>query len=127
MDMQSSTYIPGTCNIDPEGVRSRKRVGQASLVIGSAALIAAYAMELPPGVRYAIAVSTGFATILNFKQARRKFCVANGLSGKYGNDRAKQAVGSESDRARDRTQSTRMILTTLGLSLLVGVVGLLPL
>jgi len=121
-------YIPGTCNIGIREIRRRQLVGgigtflTISTIFGFAnhhsARISRLSTFLPARV-----MSIGYL------QARKKFCLAFGLSGlfNFGKLGSTQRVISEEDRKIDRQAAIRLLLQAAALAAAVtALVFVLP-
>ena len=73
-------YRAGACNIGPEEIAQRRRMGLAFLVIAIVLALALVAVDAPALLRIAIwpPLAAAFTTL---EQVRRRFCVAFGMAG----------------------------------------------
>jgi hypothetical protein len=120
-------YRAGACNIGPEEIAQRRRMGLVFLVIaiGLAALL--LAVDAPSWLRIAIwpPLAAAFTTL---EQVRRRFCVAFGMAGvrNFGPEVGHaQRIEDDEARASDRRTALTMALYCSLLAAVVTVVFVL--
>ena len=105
-------YRAGACNIGPEEIAQRRRMGLVflAIAIGLAALL--LAVDAPSWLRFAIwpPLAAAFTTL---EQVRRRFCVAFGMAGvrNFGPEVGHaQRIEEDEARASDRRTALTMAL-----------------
>lgn len=80
LDGDQGRYRPGACNIGPEEMAARRRIGLIQLLLAVAVGAALFAIDSPPWTRVAVwpVLAAAFVTL---EQVRRRFCVAFGFAG----------------------------------------------
>ena len=96
----SDQYVPGSCNIGPDEIALRRRVGHAGLAVTAALGAALLRSDLHPAWRLTLAVPAAGAAS-GYLQARQRFCANFGWRGVYNFDR----LGQERPVTGDRTQT----------------------
>ena len=105
-------YRAGACNIGPEEIAQRRRMGLVflAIAIGLAALL--LAVDVPSWLRFAIwpPLAAAFTTL---EQVRRRFCVAFGMAGvrNFGPE-VGHAQRIEDDEARATDRRTAIVMAT---------------
>ena len=96
-------YVAGVCNIGPDEVALRRRVGHVGVATTAALAAALIRSELHPAWRLTLAVPAAGAAA-GYLQARQRFCADLGWRGVYNFDRRgqEQPVTGNQDLARDR-------------------------
>jgi predicted lipase len=96
----SDQYVPGSCNIGPDEIALRRRVGHAGLAVTAALGAALLRSDLHPAWRLTLAVPAAGAAS-GYLQARQRFCANFGWRGVYNFDR----LGQERPATGDHTQT----------------------
>ncbi|HEY6170973.1 MAG TPA: hypothetical protein VIX80_01825 [Candidatus Kapabacteria bacterium] len=126
MDSNSS-YEAGSCNIDIQGVRIRKKLGTLTAVIGLLILAIMFYFRVDPMIRFMITAGFGAGAALNFIQANEHFCVANSLQGTMEEGMKRTKIGrTEIELQKDRKKMYSIIIKTAVTALAAGSFGLLP-
>jgi hypothetical protein len=103
-------YRAGACNIGPEEIAQRRRMGLVFLAVavGLAALL--LAIDAPGWIRIAIWPPLAVA-VITLEQVRRRFCVAFGMAGlrNFGPE-VGQAQHIEDDDARATDRRTALVM-----------------
>ena len=127
--MAQVDYIPGTCNIGGDELRSRRIVAAVGLVLSLSALIIFIATDVSQSARLGIFIPLLVMSI-GWVQSRKKFCLAYGFAGtfNFGKLGHLSRVSDPIARAADR-RTALMILaqSTLYAAVLTAVVVALPL
>jgi hypothetical protein len=122
-------YIPGTCNIGGDELRSRRIVAAVGLVLSLSALITFIATDVSQSARLGIFIPLLVMSV-GWVQSRKKFCLAYGFAGtfnfgKLGNlSRVSDAIARAADR---RTALMIFAQSTLYAAALTALVVALPL
>ena len=114
-------YQPGACNIGPEEIAQRRRMGLVFLAVAVGVAVTLLVIDAPALARILVwpFLAAAFTTL---EQVRRRFCVAFGMTGvrnfgpKVGQT---QRIEDEAARATDRR--TALVMATY-CSLAAGVV-----
>jgi hypothetical protein len=128
-DARTPLYRPGVCNIGPEEIARRRRVGhvgRAASVILLAVLILA---GLPAWTRLLVALPA-ILSASGYLQARLRFCAGFGWRGvfNFGSVGHLDDVDDPEARARDLARSRQIGFASLVIGVAVGVAAaLLPL
>lgn len=123
-DAPAVGYQPGTCNIGPAEIASRRRTGYVGLAAAGVLAAALLALDAPTAARWLVAVPlAGGATGL--LQARFRFCAAYGVAGLRNFGALGRAERVE-DRAARRADRNRA-LAIIGAAAAIGIVGALTL
>ena len=122
-----SRYIPGTCNIGPAEIRTRRRFGHLALVItiGLWAALAVYGVPAP--VRFVVALPAAGAAE-GYLQAFFHFCAGFAARGVFNfGDKVGQVTEVLDAEARrlDRRHSMRINLASLAIGVAVGILAIL--
>lgn len=113
-------YQAGACNIGGQERSQRRLAGYGSLTVGAVYLAAVVALSLPP--IYSVGVGAFvFGGAIGLLQSRERFCVAYGMTGRYGFDDGSGAVADSAARSRDRKHAA-VIAGKAGAIALVGTI-----
>jgi len=127
--LAQADYIPGTCNIGGDELRSRRIVAAVGLVLSLSALIIFIATDVSQSARLGIFIPLLVMSI-GWVQSRKKFCLAYGFAGTFNFGKLGQLsrVSDPIARAADR-RTALMILaqSTLYAAVLTALVVALPL
>ncbi|HSL77595.1 MAG TPA: hypothetical protein VK867_11660 [Candidatus Limnocylindrales bacterium] len=110
LDDDQSAYRAGACNIGPEEMAARRRIGVVQLLL--AVLIGAglVALDTPAWTRLAVwpLLAAAFTTL---EQVRRRFCVAFGFAGlrNFGAIGRAERIEDAAARAADRRAALVMV------------------
>ena len=121
-------YIAGSCNIGKREIRRRQTVAFMGLLLTLFTLFSFYRYHVNRVDRLGIFFPM-IMTSIGFLQARKKFCLAYGLSGlfNFGTFGNVQKVISPTDRALDRkTAITLLVQSTLLSTAVTAVIFALP-
>ncbi|MFI5258704.1 MAG: hypothetical protein ACHQ01_03720 [Candidatus Limnocylindrales bacterium] len=121
-------YQPGVCNIGPEEITRRRRVGHAGLIASVLVFAVLLAVQAPHWTRLVLVVTAGGAAS-GYLQAWLHFCAGFGSKGvfNFGPVGAVEEVHNPAARSRDRRRSLEIGLASLAIGLAVGIgAALLP-
>jgi hypothetical protein len=122
-------YIPGTCNIGGDELRSRKIVAAVGLVLSISTLITFISTDAPQSARLGIFLPLLVMSV-GWVQSRKRFCLAYGFAGtfNFGKLGNLSKVADPIARAADRkTALTIFAQSALYAAALTAVVVALPL
>jgi hypothetical protein len=122
-------YIPGTCNIGGDELRSRRIVAAVGLILSLSALAIFIATDVSQSARLGIFIPLLVMSI-GWVQSRRKFCLAYGFAGtfNFGKLGHLSRVSDPTARAADRRTALMIIAqSTLYAAVLTALVVVLPL
>ena len=119
----SNQYIPGTCNLGKDEIRSRQIVALFGLFLTISSVIGILAADQGRSVRFSIFIPAMIFSV-GFVQSRSKFCLAYGLAGTFNFDRLGKIsrVSSVEDRRADRKTAIIILLKAAALAALITVV-----
>lgn len=119
-------YVAGVCNIGPDEVALRRRVGHVGVATTAALAAALLGSGLHPAWRLTLAVPAAGAAA-GYLQARQRFCADLGWRGVYNFDRRgqEQPVTGNQDRARDRRRALQIAAASGAIGLGVAVASML--
>ena len=119
-------YVPGTCNIGPEGIALRRRAGHAGLAATAALATALLRSNLHPAWRLTLALPAAGAAFVHL-QARQRFCANFGFRGVYNFDTRghEQQVGNAKAQAEDRRRAMQIAATSAAIGLGVALTAML--
>ena len=127
--MAQVDYIPGTCNIGGDELRSRRIVAAVGLVLSLSALIIFIATDVSQSARLGIFIPLLVMSI-GWVQSRKKFCLAYGFAGtfNFGKLGHLSRVSDPIARAADRRTALMIIAqSALYAAVLTALVVALPL
>ena len=127
--MAQADYIPGTCNIGGDELRSRKIVAAVGLVLSISTLITFISTDVPQSARLGIFLPLLVMSV-GWVQSRKRFCLAYGFAGtfNFGKLGNLSKVADPIARAADRkTALTIFAQSALYAAALTAVVVALPL
>ena len=122
-------YRAGACNIGPEEIAQRRRMGLLFLAIATGLAIVLVAVDAPAWLRIAIwpPLAAAFTTL---EQVRRRFCVAFGIAGvrNFGPEvgRAQRIEDGEARAGDRRTALFMVIYSSLAAAVLTALFVILP-
>ena len=126
--MAQADYIPGTCNIGGDELRSRRIVAAFGLVLSLSALTAFITTDASQSARIGIFIPLLVMSI-GWVQSRKKFCLAYGFAGSFnfGKLGHLSRVSDPIARAADRRQAIMIFAqSTLYAAALTALVVALP-
>ena len=127
--MAQADYIPGTCNIGGDELRSRRIVAAVGLILSLSALATFISTSVSQSARLGIFIPLLVMSV-GWVQSRKKFCLAYGFAGtfnfgKLGNvSRVSDPIARAADR---RTALMIFAQSTLYAAVLTALVVALPL
>ena len=127
--MAQVDYIPGTCNIGGDELRSRRIVAAVGLILSLSALGIFIATDVSQSARLGIFIPLLVMSI-GWVQSRKKFCLAYGFAGtfNFGKLGHLSRVSDPTARAADRRTALMIIAqSTLYAAVLTALVVVLPL
>jgi len=119
----SNQYIPGTCNLGRDEIRSRQIVALFGLFLTISSVIGILAADQGRSVRFSIFIPAMIFSV-GFVQSRSKFCLAYGLAGTFNFERLGKIsrVSSVEDRRADRKTAIIILLKAAALAAVITVV-----
>ncbi|MBJ7286974.1 MAG: hypothetical protein JHD34_04195 [Candidatus Nanopelagicus sp.] len=119
----SNQYIPGTCNLGKDEIRSRQIVALFGLFLTISSVIGILAADQGRSVRFSIFIPAMIFSV-GFVQSRSKFCLAYGLAGTFNFERLGKIsrVASVEDRRADRKTAITILLKAAALAAVITVV-----
>jgi hypothetical protein len=127
--LAQADYIPGTCNIGGDELRSRRIVAAVGLILSLSALAVFIATDVSQSARLGIFIPLLVMSI-GWVQSRKKFCLAYGFAGtfNFGKLGLLSRVSDPIARAADRRTALMIIAqSTLYAAVLTALVVVLPL
>ena len=104
-------YRAGACNIGPEEIAQRRRMGLVFLVVAIGLAVLLLAIDAPAWMRIAVWPPLA-AAFITLEQVRRRFCVAFGMAGlrNFGPEVGQaQRIEDGDARATDRRTALVMV------------------
>ena len=119
----SNQYIPGTCNLGKDEIRSRQIVALFGLFLTIFSVIGILVADQGRSVRFSIFIPAMIFSV-GFVQSRSKFCLAYGLAGTFNFERLGKIsrVSSVEDRRADRKTAIIILLKAAALAAVITVV-----
>jgi len=119
----SNQYIPGTCNLGKDEIRSRQMVALFGLFLTTSSVIGILVADQGRSVRFSIFIPAMIFSV-GFVQSRSKFCLAYGFAGTFNFERLGKIsrVASVEDRRADRKTAIIILLKAAALAALITVV-----
>jgi hypothetical protein len=119
----SNQYIPGTCNLGKDEIRSRQIVALFGLFLTISSVIGILAADQGRSVRFSIFIPAMIFSV-GFVQSRSKFCLAYGFAGTFNFERLGKIsrVASAEDRRADRKTAIIILLKAAALAAVITVV-----
>jgi hypothetical protein len=127
--LAQADYIPGTCNIGGDELRSRRIVAAIGFVLSLSALSALITTDASQSARIGIFIPLLVMSV-GWVQSRKKFCLAYGFAGtfNFGKLGHLSRVADPIARAADRRQAIMIFAqSALYAAVLTAVVVALPL
>ena len=113
--MQDNTelkYIPGQCNIGPDEINKRLRLGYIGLGTMILFIIAFEVFQFPDNFKLLLFIPCAY-TLSGFLQARQRFCFLYGFFGLFSLTGKRQKILEASQLHRDRNKALIIILQVL--------------
>jgi len=104
----TEAYVPGVCNIGPDEINKRLRIGYIGLALMIIFVISAGIFDFPPIWKLALFAPTTYA-ISGFLQARQKFCLMYGFFGLFGFEGKRSRVKDELQTKLDKSKALKLI------------------
>lgn len=108
------SYVPGTCNLGPDEIRRRMRIGYLGTVMTFLVFLVLEITDAPRGYRVFI-FPTLFYALSGFLQARHRFCYVYGWKGLFSMTGRKQfhRVEESESLRKDRRTALKIVLMIL--------------
>lgn len=104
----SAEYVPGNCNIGPEEIYRRRRIGYLGLAGMAIFIIIDINFQLQQIWKSVLFAPTVYA-LSGFLQARQKFCFMYGIFGIFSFSGKKSRVREDLQMKKDRTKALWLI------------------
>lgn len=117
--MNSTNYIPGTCNIGPSEIKKRKAIFYITALL--CLCLSGYCIiSLKPliSISFFLLFIMLIASAINYQQFKNKFCLMYGWLGLFNLDKGKQTVVEKEFIKADR----KLVLVILYKSVLVALI-----
>jgi hypothetical protein len=127
--LAQADYIPGTCNIGGDELRSRRIVAAVGLILSLSALAIFIATDVSQSARLGIFIPLLVMSI-GWVQSRKKFCLAYGFAGTFNFGKLGHLSRVSDPIARAADRRTALIIftqSTLYAAVLTALVVALPL
>jgi hypothetical protein len=126
IQLDTSEYVPGVCNIGPAEIRSRRRSGHVGVIAAIVLLAVLVAIGAPPIARLLIALPVAVGAS-GYLQARLRFCAGFGTAGvfNFGDRGTTQAVADAAARRKDRIKALQISGTAFAIGIVAGIVAVL--
>lgn len=123
---ETKDYIPGICNINQDEIAYRRKAGYISLLILMVVAVLLFAFDAPNWLRVVLFVPF-FLTIISFLQAKKKFCVSYGASGKQNASEGSKTASQVSEReaATDKKRARQLNLQAAGVAAVLTLLAVL--
>ena len=119
---ESSSYVPGMCNINTAEVAYRRKAMWFGIVVSIVVFVASLALQLTWWLGALLLFVPIYIAAIGYLQVRNKFCVSYGANGRQNadedSDEALQVIEADALRA-DKAKTRHMNLQALGVTLLV--------
>ena len=115
MAKQSTTYIPGVCNINQDEIRKRRKIG----LIGLGALVVSLAGLLllhVPALVMLLLFLPAFLMAVGLLQAKNKFCVAYAAAGMRHTGQLAEKINDNDAAARDKRRARSINMQSFGIA-----------
>jgi hypothetical protein len=126
IQLDTSDYVPGVCNIGPAEIASRRRSGHVGVLAAIVLLAVLVAIGAPPITRILIALPVAVG-VSGYLQAWLRFCAGFGATGvfNFGDRGTTQAVADAAARRKDRLKSFQISGAAFGIGIVAGIVAVL--
>jgi len=114
----NEAYIPGQCNIGPDEIRKRNRIGFIGLTLMIVFVIVAEVYQIPKGWKLLLFAPTAYA-LSGFIQARHKFCFIFGYFGLFNISGKRTKVKDAAQLRSDRLKALNIVAQIFTGSLLI--------
>ena len=129
---ETNYYTPGVCNLNLPEIAYRKKVSNISLAISVVLVVLFVAFSLPPVMGIVVFLPLWIG-LLNYLQAKNKFCVMYAASGVYNKSDAYAETAEVADdksrkldKARARSMNVKALVGGIvGTALVVAVLALI--
>jgi hypothetical protein len=111
-------YLPGQCNIGPQEMETRLRMGYIGLGLIFAFIMAMDLFELPSHFKFLVFIPSAYA-LSGFLQSQQRFCFLFGVLGLYSITGKRQKTGKGIQLSKDRRRAVEIILQVFFGSLLI--------
>ena len=121
---EAHLYHSGSCNIGPDEIARRRRVGHVGLLASGVLLGGLLATGAPRPARALVALPASLAAS-GYLQARLRFCAGFGSRGVFNFGRIGEVhqVDDPQDRTRDRARARQIGLASLAAGVAAGVIA----
>jgi len=106
--LDKEAYIPGQCNIGPEEIRKRQRLGYIGLAMMIVFIILAETYHVQQIWKLALFAPTVYA-LSGFVQARYKFCFVFGFFGLLSMTGKRSRIKDADQLTKDRAMAFRIV------------------
>ena len=122
--INTSNYIPGTCNIGNEEINKRRQFGIVGLILTVLAYSLCVYFEISRGVRFLIFIPAVISAI-GFLQAGMRFCVYYGLAEMFNFDSLGKSSKVENDEfvRKDKKRARLIIYSSVLIAIVVGLIA----
>ena len=118
----AAAYVPGTCNIGPVEVATRRRAAVAATAATLALGALVLAVGAPRGTRMLVGLPVA-GTVVAWLQVRNRFCVAYATRGVFNMPTrlgAPSPVADRGARGEDRRRAVSMIASAAAIGVAAG-------
>ena len=119
-------YVPGVCNIGPDEIRHRRRVGHVGLAASVALLATLLVVDAPRVARVLVGVPAAMSAS-GYLQAALRFCAGYGARGlrNFGPAGQPTTVEDEAAQAADRRKARQISLGSFAIGGVAAIVAVL--
>ncbi len=104
----TEAYVPGVCNIGPDEVKKRLRIGYIGLALMIIFIISARLFDFPSVWKLALFAPTAYA-VSGFLQAMQRFCFMYGFFGLFGFGGKRSRVKDDLKAKLDKSKALKLI------------------
>ena len=121
--INTSNYIPGTCNIGNEEINKRRQFGIVGLILTVLTYFLFVYFDISRGVRFLTFIPAVISAI-GFLQARMRFCVYYGLAEMFNFDSLGKSSKVENDEfvRKDKKRARLIIYSSVLIAIVVGLI-----